>query len=164
GEAERGVAVGRHAVRLRGIRSHELADAGEIAGRGGLEHVELRPAAKDRHGNLVPAAVQRGKDGGEALLITRVDQPSIRLEESFDRRPVAAFNRGEQIGRHLGPPWNSLALLTNITACPDAQVELASARSPTGCTRPRSIFCGVRAGPTRSPGYRLRSSRRSPCS
>ena len=106
GEAERGVAVGRHAVRLRGIRSHELADAGEIAGRGGLEHVELRPAAKDRCGNLVPAAVQRGKDGGEALLITRVDQPSIRLEESFDRRPVAAFNRGEQIGRHLGPPCN----------------------------------------------------------
>jgi len=83
---------------------HELANAGEVARGGSLEDSELGSSPKDRRRDLVLAAVQRRQDGRESLLVTRVNEGSLPLEQSFDRGLVAALDRGEELRRHLGLP------------------------------------------------------------
>jgi len=104
GKPERRVPIRRHRVRLRRVAFDDLANPGNLAGGGRLEEGEQRSSPEYCRRDVVVTVVERGQDGGESLLVARVDEGSVPLQEPFDRRLIAASYRREELRPHLGLP------------------------------------------------------------
>src|SRR4029079_7196580 len=112
-EPERREPIRRNGVRLRAILPDNLANARRIAGRGCLEHVELRSAPQYRRRDVALSVVERDEGRRETVLVTCIHQSAVALEKALDRSRVAALDRGEEIGGHQSASPLRLVSLAN---------------------------------------------------
>src|SRR5258706_7039062 len=90
-EPKRREPVLRNGVRLPALLCDDLAHARRIAGGRSLEHVQRRSAGEYRRRDVAFAVVERHQGGREAVLVARVHESAVALQEALHYRPVATF-------------------------------------------------------------------------